>query len=176
VHDAPRDDGEGHVSRTTSRAERLIEISEMMRLKPRGVAELAREFGVSRRTIERDLEAVARMHPLEASNHRYSIARRGSTLNDVEALAMHGAARLLVHTGVGERHYRSALAKLADQLPEPARATLVRSMDRLSPRGDGRVLDLVGRRGSRAGCFVASTVPAAAGTGTPMSTRSTSLS
>jgi predicted DNA-binding transcriptional regulator YafY len=60
---------------------------------------------------------------------------------------MHSAARLLVHTGVGERHYRSVLAKLADQLPDPARATLVKSMDQLSPRGDGRVLDLVAQAG-----------------------------
>src|SRR5690606_7940790 len=77
------------------------------------------------------------------SNGRYRIPTRGAGFNEVEALAVHSATRLLVHTGVGAVHYRSSLAKLAAMLPEPARSTLSHSLDRLEPRPDDRVLDLV---------------------------------
>jgi predicted DNA-binding transcriptional regulator YafY len=121
----------------------MLEMADLLRQKPRGVADLAREFRVTRRTIERDLETMRAMYPLEENNHRYEIPRRASSLNDVEALAVYSATRLLVHTGVGERHYRSSLIKLADQVPEPARSTLLRSVELLTPKSDDRILDLV---------------------------------
>lgn len=132
------------MSRTTAKAVRLGELADMLRLKPRGVSELAREFGVSRRTIERDLHDLREMgHAVETEDHRHRIPERPGALNEVEALAVHSATRLLVHTGIGERHYRRALEKLARQLPEPARSSLLEAVDRLEPAPDDRVLDLV---------------------------------
>jgi predicted DNA-binding transcriptional regulator YafY len=131
------------VSRTESKAERMLAMAELLRQKPRRVAELAREFEVTRRTIERDLEAMRRLFLIEEHGHRYEIPTRGPLLNDVEALAVYSATRLLVHTGVGERHYRNSLEKLANQVPEPARSTLLKSVEQLTPKGDDRVLDLV---------------------------------
>lgn len=121
----------------------MLEIAELLRQKPRGVAELAAEFEVTRRTVERDLEAMREIYRIEVSDHRYGIAQPAPVLNDVEALAVYSATRLLVHTGVGERHYRNSLFKLANQVPEPARGALLKSVERLTPRGDDRVLDLV---------------------------------
>lgn len=132
------------MSRTIAKARRLAELAERLRTRPRRVTDLAREYGVSRRTIERDLESLRQMGtPLEVRDHHYWVPERGSALNEVEALAVHSATRLLVHTGVGERHYRNALEKLARQLPEPARSSLLSSVDELEPSADDRTLDLV---------------------------------
>ena len=132
------------MSRTTNKAARLAALVERLSLRSYGVAELSREYGVSRRTIERDLIDLREMdHPLEEHDHRYVVRTRSSALNEVEALAVHSATRLLVHTGVGERHYRAALEKLAQQLPEPARSSLVASVERLETAPEDRILDLV---------------------------------
>ena len=132
------------MTRTTSKAARLAELVERLERRPLGVGQLAKAFGVTRRTIERDLDALRAMgKPIEERDHRYFLPTSPTALNDVEALAVHSATRLLVHTGVGERHYRHALEKLAKQLPEPARATLLRSVDDLEPDVSDRTLDLV---------------------------------
>ena len=130
--------------RTTAKAARLTDLQERLSLRPHGVAELARRYGVTRRTIERDLQDLREMgHALIEENHRYALPDRGSALNEVEALAVHSATRLLVHTGIGERHYRSALEKIARRLPEPARGSLIAAVERLEPGPDDRILDLV---------------------------------
>src|SRR5690606_26426653 len=111
---------------------------------PRTVVELARRHETSRRTIERDLATLAEQMGEELrkdTSHRWYIPNRTPGLNEVEALAVYSATRLLLHTGVGERHYRTALEKLAQQVPEPARATLLRSVDRLEPAPEDRVLE-----------------------------------
>lgn len=131
-------------SRTHGKALRLLEVAERLRLRPHGVAELARHFGVTRRTIERDLDALRAMgHGVTEDGHRYALPDKPAALNDVEALAVHSATRLLLHTGVGERHHRMALEKLARQLPEPARTPLIRAVERLEPAPHDRLLDLV---------------------------------
>ena len=129
--------------RSVARAQRLRELEGLLEARARGATELAAHFGVSRRTIERDLLDLSDFRNVEEQNHRYSIPRPPTDLNDVEALAVHSATRLLVHTGVGERHYRSALEKLSKRLPEPARSALLSSVDLLAPSGDDRVLDQV---------------------------------
>lgn len=132
------------VSRTTAKARRLAELVEKLRLKPRSVAELAAEFEVTQRTIQRDLHELHAMgHGLNEREARYELPSSPGALNDVEALAVHSATRMLVHTAIGERHYVAALEKLARQLPEPARSTLTASVERLEPRPDDRILDLV---------------------------------
>lgn len=110
------------------------------------MVELARTHSTSRRTIERDLLTLTEQMGEDLrkdEQHRWFIPNRTRGLNEVEALAVYSATRLLLHTGVGERHYRTALEKLAQQVPEPARAGLLRSVDRLSPAPEDRILDQV---------------------------------
>jgi len=131
------------VTRTLNKANRLKEMEKLLALKPYTVSELAGKFGVSRRTIERDLGDLRETTPLDQDGPRYRVRATGSALNAVEALAVHSATRLLVHTGVGESHYRSALRKLAHQLPEPARTALASAVDGLETKRNDRTLDLV---------------------------------
>jgi len=134
------------MSRAANRAARLTRLRERLRERPWRVVDLARAEGVGRRSIERDLVTLADElgeAVVADEQRRYRIAGGPSGLNDVEALALYSAARLLLHTGVGERHYRSAMLKLARQLPEPARAALVARAAGLQPAPIDRTLDLV---------------------------------
>ncbi len=132
------------MSRTLSKAARLADLVERLRLRPHGVAELAEHYGTTRRTIERDLHELRDLgHSLREHEHRYALPDQASALNDVEALAVYSATRLLVHTGIGEHHYRRALEKLARQLPNPARGPLIAAVDRLDSAPADRTLDLV---------------------------------
>ena len=132
------------LTRTASKAARLTDLQQRLTLRAYGVAELAAHYGVTRRTIERDLETLRSLgHGLIEENHRYALPDRASDLNEVEALAVYSATRLLVHTGAGGRHYRSALEKLARRLPDPARRTTLAAVERLEPGPDDRILDLV---------------------------------
>ncbi len=131
------------MTRNLNKASRLKELEKLLALKPYRVAELAERFGVTRRTIERDLWDLREVVDVVEEEGSYRIPAPGSALNEVEALAVHSATRLLVHTGVGDRHYRNALRKLAMQLPEPARSTLAHSVDKLPTSRHDRTLDLV---------------------------------
>ena len=133
--------------RTTSRALRFRTLEDLLAEAPRSAADLARILGVSVRTVQRDLDALADLgHTLEKRGRRYHLAPTSTTLNPVEALAGNEATRLLVHhTRVNERHYRSALTKLSRQLPQPARRYLeasVADIETLSSEGS-RTLDIV---------------------------------
>ena len=133
--------------RSTSRAVRLVTLERLLSEAPRSATELARHFATSNRTIHRDLDALTILgHTLEKRGRRYHLAPTSTTLNPVEALAVHSATRLLVHhTRVNERHYRSALTKLSRQLPQPARRYLeasVADIETLSSEGS-RTLDMV---------------------------------
>lgn len=134
------------MGRTVAKAERLNLLKEQLAARPRRVVELAREHGTSRRTIERDLVTLAsgmgqRLEKDEEG--RWYIPVKRSALNDVESLAVYSATRLLLHTGVGELHYRRSLEKLARGVPEPARAALLASVEKLEPAPEDRVLDQV---------------------------------
>ncbi len=134
------------MARTASRAQRLNDLRDQLRMRPRSVVELAAAHGTSRRTIERDLRTLEREMGVDLRSDgrgRWHSPARPSALNEVEALAVYSATRLLLHTGVGERHYRAALEKLSLQVPEPARGVLLRSVDELSSAPEDRVLDLV---------------------------------
>lgn len=134
------------MSRTVAKAERLNLLRDELARRPRSVVELARRHGTSRRTIERDLVAL-KEHMGEDlrrdAEFRWYIPSRASGLNEVEALAVYSATRLLLHTGVGERHYRAALEKLAQQVPDPARSMLLAGVDQLEAAQADRILDLV---------------------------------
>lgn len=135
--------------RTTSRAIRLRTLEDLLAEAPRSASDLAHLLGVTQRTIQRDLDALAELgHTLERRGRRYHLAPTSTSLNPVEALAVHAATRLLVHhTRVNERHYRSALTKLSRELPQPARRYLeasVADIETLSSEGS-RTLEMVAR-------------------------------
>jgi predicted DNA-binding transcriptional regulator YafY len=134
------------MTRGPGRAARLTWLSERIRDRPSTAAQLAREASVSKRSIERDLVTLRDELGLQVEvddQHRYSVVSPSAGLNEVEALAVYSAARLLLHTRIGEAHYRSAMRKLARQVPEPARGTLLRAVDSLQPAPEDRTLDLV---------------------------------
>ncbi len=132
---------------SVSKSARLLEMVERLRLRPYRVVELARHFGVSERTIERDLEALSLQgYPVEPVRRGvYHIPDRPPPLHPVEALALFAAGRLLYHQAP-TRQYGAALEKLARMLPEPLRTLLLRNTEGLAERrGDSRNLEMVAR-------------------------------
>ncbi|WP_245872942.1 helix-turn-helix transcriptional regulator [Deinococcus planocerae] len=128
------------------KAWRLFELQRLLREKPRTAQELADHFGVARRSVQRDLRALAEGgHGLEQRGYTYALRGTVPHLNAVEALAVHAAARLLYHhTPAFNRHYREGLIKLAAMLPEPARSVALRSAEHLPHRPDeSQALELV---------------------------------
>ena len=135
------------MSRSMNKAMRLKLIEEMLTSRPRLVVDLSEELGVGRRSIERDLNELRENGvAIEHNGPEYHIRSRAPVLNPVEALAVHSATRLLVHHAqINERHYRSALEKLAQVLPEPARNSAHQSVDELARMDstNSRILDQV---------------------------------
>jgi predicted DNA-binding transcriptional regulator YafY len=134
-------------TRGSREAARLLNLAAHLAAGPRTAADLARQLGVSHRTLQRDLEELPELgHDVERDGRRYRLRAGATTLDPVEALAVHTATRLLVHhTRINERGYRTALTKLANQLPEPARGYLqasIADIQTLSSEGS-RTLDHV---------------------------------
>lgn len=130
-----------------SKAERLLSMIERLKLRGYRVKELAEHYGVSERTIERDLEALSQYgFPVErVARGLYRIADVPVTLQPIEALALFAAGRLLYHQAP-TRQYERALEKLAKMLPEPLRGLLLKSTGNLKERqGDSRTLEMVAR-------------------------------
>ena len=130
-----------------AKSARLLQMAEALKLRPMRVGELARRFGVSERTVERDLEALLELgFPVERlARGLYRIADRPPSLHPIEALALFAAGRLLYHQAP-TRQYRMALDKLARMLPEPLRGLLLRSTQGLEARqGESRTLEMVAR-------------------------------
>lgn len=111
--------------RVTGKAARLRRLENRLYNLPNGckVVDLAREFGVNRRTIYRDLAALeATGVPVWEHEGRFGIDRDAylSTirLNLNEAVALYFAARLLAHhSDEHNPHVASALDKLAAGIP-----------------------------------------------------------
>ncbi len=120
---------------------------ERLKLRSYRVRELAEHYGVSERTIERDLEALSQYgFPVErVARGLYRIADVPVALQPIEALALFAAGRLLYHQAP-TRQYERALEKLAKMLPEPLRGLLLKSTGNLKERqGDSRTLEMVAR-------------------------------
>lgn len=134
--------------RAITRAHRLHELTEVLRLRPYSVQELAQRFGCSTRTIQRDLKLLERAGEGIKQVRRgvYAIAPKPTALEPVEALAVHTATRLLYHqTPAPHKQYVLALDKLAALLPEPARSLAIQSIRPLRKTGDDRTLELIAR-------------------------------
>ncbi len=132
-----------------TKARRLAQLPELLRLKPRTTRELSKRLEVPPRTVQRDLETLRDegYGIEEVSRGLYQLPSPPSDLNAVEALAVHAATRLLYHHAPARSvHYLSALEKLASLLPEPARGIAFRSAEEVRERpGDDRALELVAR-------------------------------
>ena len=122
------------------KAERLSKLTYLLYRHPRGltVREMARFCGVSRRTIQRDLQSFDRMGvPLWQAKDRYGVIEGyfllPLALNLNEAAALYLAARLLARYSDQQNPYVvSALAKLAGVLPEVIAAHVQRSVQALA--------------------------------------------
>jgi predicted DNA-binding transcriptional regulator YafY len=133
--------------RIKSKAARLRRIEHRLYNAPQGLraSDLARDCGVNRRTIYRDLHALEAMGvPLWEHSGRFGLNRDSylSTvrLNLNEAVALYFAARLLAHhSDEHNPHAVAALDKLAAGLPASTIATHI-----------ARVADLVRARPLRA--------------------------
>lgn len=114
--------------KTLGRVERLIDMAQKLQAKPRSTAELAREYGITQRSVQRDFEALRRLgHQVSAPDmlRRYTIERRGSGMLPAHALAAYAALRLAYHHSPSQnRHYRDALHQISLGLPERIRHVL----------------------------------------------------
>lgn len=114
--------------KTLNRVERLIQMAEALKAGPMTTAELARKYGVSQRSIQRDLEALGRLgHHIPPPDllHRYLIEHRGGAMLAPQALAAYAAIRLAYHHSPSHnRHYRDALNHISLGLPERIRYVL----------------------------------------------------
>lgn len=138
------------MARSLNKAQRLQRILELLELKPHKALELANSLEAQKRTILRDLQELSLAYPIEKlEGDRYQIRQNATSLNPLEALAVHAAVRLLYHhSPTPNLHYRSALEKLAKMLPEPARSIAADSAhhlrsSKIARDGEERVLDFV---------------------------------
>ena len=115
------------MTRATSKAQRLAEIPELLKLRPRSSKELAVHYGIPQRTIQRYIADIRDMGiPIVQEGIYYRVQAQPNTLNAIEALAVHAAVRLLYHHSPSRNpYYRSALEKLALVLPELAKPIIV---------------------------------------------------
>ncbi|MEF2278539.1 WYL domain-containing protein [Deinococcus sp. YIM 134068] len=129
------------------RAKRLTELEAKLRLAPHTTAQLAGAFGVTRRSIQRDLDALREMNRdvIRDGRGAYHIPTRGRALRPVEALAIYSAVRLLHHHAPGTSgHYLSALETISQGLPQHLRHLLHASLlDTGAAHASDRALDLI---------------------------------
>lgn len=130
-----------------NRAKRLAALADKLRQAPRTTEQLAAHFGVTRRSIQRDLLALSQMEHRVTRDHRgaYHIPQGGRALGPAEALAVYTAVRLLHHHApVTSGHYLSALETIAGNLPQHLRHLLHRSLlDTGATHATDRALDFV---------------------------------
>jgi proteasome accessory factor B len=133
------------------KAERLTKLIHLLYRHPTGltVGEMARECGVTRRTIQRDLQSLERTGvPLWQEGRRYGVLG-GYFLPPLrlelnEAAAVYLAARLLARYSDEHNPYIvSALAKLAQVLPAAMAVHVQRSVQALGYKPDDPAFDQV---------------------------------
>ncbi|WP_245532772.1 helix-turn-helix transcriptional regulator [Deinococcus proteolyticus] len=115
-------------AKTWDRVKRLIQMSKDLQAAPMTTAMMARAYGTSQRTIQRDIEVLRELGhdiPLPDRLHRYVILQRGGALLPAQALAAYAAVRLAYHHSPSHnRHYRDAMLHISAQLPERIRYVL----------------------------------------------------
>ena len=89
-------------TRASHEAARLLRLVALLEAGPRNAADLARQLGVSQRTLQRDLEELPELgHDVERDGRRYRLRAGVTSLDPVEALAVHTATRRSPITTVG---------------------------------------------------------------------------
>lgn len=134
------------MERLASRTARLRKIEELLLLTPEGMKanQLAKEVGVNRRTVYRDVDFLCEQGvPIWQKDGRFGIDRTGYQatvqFSYHEAIALVLAGLLLSRT-IDERnpHVMTALRKLALTLPRPFTSHLKRAADRVQTHSDGQ--------------------------------------
>jgi predicted DNA-binding transcriptional regulator YafY len=116
------------------KGKRLLHLSELLRGGEYSVKMLIAIFDheATERDLQRDLEDLEEFFPktfyrTTTRPPRYSIAKKESNLDPVQALAVHAATRLVYHRARGHsKPYRSALDLLSTRLPERVRGVVQR--------------------------------------------------
>lgn len=115
-------------AKTWDRVKRLIHMSGELQAGPLSTGDLARFYGVSQRSVQRDIEALRQLGhdiPPPDALHRYVIRRRGGAMLAPQALAAYAAIRLAYHhSPTHNRHYREAMRHISLELPERIRYVL----------------------------------------------------
>lgn len=129
-----------------SSAERLYRVARMLHDSPLTIRQIVLNLapGLSRqadrkqwnaleRNVQRDLELLAgledRFEILSGRPRRHVIHTQRQSLQAIETLALHAAARLVYHRSPGHnKHHRQALAQIARWLPERVRPVVERSV------------------------------------------------
>jgi predicted DNA-binding transcriptional regulator YafY len=134
-----------------TKAQRVRAVLEILSQAEYSARDLTQRLGFNPnklRSVQRDLEELCLSNDVERLNNgRYRCPLKSTSLNRVEALAVYSAARMLYHHAAEyNEHYLSALRKLTEQLPAPARrvALLANEAYRKRPNRSGsRTFELV---------------------------------
>jgi predicted DNA-binding transcriptional regulator YafY len=124
------------------KVKRLLQMVYLLEIKPRTTRELAKTLfesdnTLSIRTTQRDIETIREAFPLEEHNNTYALPPREGFLYPIQSLALYSAARLLYHHSPSNgQHYRSALERLAHQLPEAAKVSLLQGLPEREARSE----------------------------------------
>ncbi|HEX2864496.1 MAG TPA: WYL domain-containing protein [Deinococcales bacterium] len=114
--------------RAVGRAERLLKVMEALEAQPHTTTTLLARLELApnqRRSLQRDLELLLSTNRIDRTDDgRYTRKPRGPmSFNEVEAVAVYSAVRLLFHhASEYNPHYKTALEKLGKYLPERIKA------------------------------------------------------
>lgn len=140
-----RASGDARAPRSLGRADRLTRVIEKLQVQASTARELLDRLELAPgqlRSLQRDLNLLVDRGDVRRlpDGLRYAAPSRPAVrLNEVEAVAVYSAARLLYHHAAEyNAHYRSALEKLAALLPGPARALAQATNSRYASRPNAR--------------------------------------
>ncbi|NJK45072.1 MAG: WYL domain-containing protein [Pleurocapsa sp. SU_196_0] len=127
------------------KSRRLVRIAELLHHHDQLTVNQIRGFlgdQVSVRDVQRDLEDLQDLiQGLTFKGQRpryYFIEKEKRTLNEVQALLVHAATRLVYHRATSKETHARALKHLAHQVPERVREVLLRSAEDIGKRSSSR--------------------------------------
>lgn len=124
----PTKDKPTRPAQTWSRVKRLIDMAQQLQAAPLSTADMAKMYGVSQRSVQRDLDVLRALgHQVTPPDlhRRYLIEKRGGAMLAPHALVAYAALRLAYHHSPSQnRHYRDALRQISLGLPERIRYIL----------------------------------------------------
>jgi predicted DNA-binding transcriptional regulator YafY len=133
--------------RAYRKTRRMIEIKELLELKPRSTAELAAQLGVSQRTIQRDLDDLRHLYPdlTEDGQGLYCLPTPGKQ-NPYSLLLRYVTFRFFYHQApTHHQYFMNELHSLVRELPEHIRHLVALDLEVYRRRNlpSDRVLEMV---------------------------------